>query len=270
LRLPRLTNQQFEEVEILLHRSPQGSSHRCPTCGAKPVEVAPGIHEWAESTFEGRDGIEVCDCDGQVNLFRHYLLAHIPEEYMRLDPEDYYGDPKAWDDTSTYLEHWDDNRVYGLGLGYYSKTQGTGKTFLATRVARDLVKRGESVFYINFRDIMSLYESPYEDRARMEDRLKNSTMLVLDEVVQPISSAQHGLFASKFEELVRYRTNYGRVTIITSNLEPSELDDHYERTYSLLAAKQSHIGILGNDARREGIWDYNTELAENGQRRPIT
>lgn len=264
-----MSNQEFEEVESLIQRSPQGNNHRCPTCGAKPIEVAPGVHEWANSTYPGRNGIEVCDCEAQIELFRHYLLAHIPEEYMRLDQEDYYGDPQAWDDTTEYLERWDNNKVYGLGLGYYSKTQGTGKTFLATRVARDLVKRGEFVYYINFRDIMSLYEMPYEERARAESRLKDSVLLVLDEVVQPITSAQHGFFASKFEELVRYRTNYGRVTILTTNLEPNELDGHYERTYSLLAAKQNHIGIVGLDARREGIWDQNTELAENGQRRPI-
>lgn len=189
---------------------------------------------------------------------------------MRLDEEDYFGDPSAWDATTDFLENWENFRVYGLGLGYYSKTQGTGKTFLATRVARELVKRGESVYYINFRDIMSLYEMPYEERAAQEDRLKHNTLLILDEVVGPVSAAQHSLFASKFEELVRYRTNYGRVTILTTNLEPDELDEHYERTYSLLAAKQKHIGISGNDARREGIWDLNTLLAENGQRRPIT
>lgn len=189
---------------------------------------------------------------------------------MRLDEQDYYGDPEAWKATTEYLEKWADNKIYGLGLGFYSRTQGTGKTFLATRVARELVKLGEVVYYMNFRDIVSLYELPYEERAKIEDRLKNDTLLVLDEVVKPITSAQHGLFATKFEELVRYRTNYGRVTIMTTNLEPDELDEHFERTYSLLAAKQTHIGIMGNDARREGIWDYNTELAENGQRRAIT
>lgn len=265
-----MTNQEFEEVETLIQRSPQGSNRRCPTCGKNPIEVAPGIFEWCATEFLGRNGPEICDCEAQIELFRHYLLAHIPEEYMRLDGDDYYGDQQAWDDTNAYIEKWDDNKINGLGIGYYSKEQGTGKTFLATRVARELVKRGESAYYINFRDIMSLYEMPYEDRCRAEGRLKDSALLVLDEVVQPITSAQSGLFASKFEELVRYRTNYGRVTILTTNLEPDELDKHYERTYSLLAAKQNHIGIAGLDARREGIWDLNTELAENGQRRPIS
>lgn len=264
-----MSNKQFEEVESLLQKSPK-KSRECPTCGGRAEEAAPGIYEWPKTVYKNaNDEVVVCDCAEQVELFRHYLLAHIPEEYMRLGEEQYYGDQEAWDEVTKYLSLWEDMKAYGLGLGLYSKTQGTGKTFLATRVARELVKAGETVYYINFRDIMALYEMPYEERANEEDRIKNSTLLILDEVVGTISAAQKSLFGSKFEEVVRYRTNYGRVTILTTNLKPADLDANYERTYSLLAAKERHIGIAGHDARREGIWDYNQTLAEYGQRSPI-
>lgn len=256
------------EVETLLHKTGRRDSE-CPTCGAHKHEQAPGIWDWPESTFRYYGEDYLCDCQTQIDLYRHYLLAHIPEEYMRLQESDYYGDEGAWEETSKYIEKWDDFRHHGLGIGYYSHRQGTGKTFLATRVGRELVKRGESVFYIGYRDLVSLFEDPYEIRAPLEDRIKHNTLLILDEVVPSISTAQHNLFAEKLEEVVRYRSNYNRVTLLTTNMKPGELDEEYPRTYSLLAAREKHIQVAGNDARRE-IWDVNTELAENGERRPIT
>lgn len=190
---------------------------------------------------------------------------------MRLNPKgDYWGDLNALTATQKYINNWSNNRIHGLGIGFYSQTQGTGKTFLATLVGKELLKRGESIFFIPFMDIMSIYSLPYEERKAEEDRLRDSTVLILDEIVKPISDAQHGLFASKLEELIRHRSNYNRVTLMTTNLTPEELDEYYPRTYSLLAAKQQRILVGGSDTRREDIWDINTELAENGEIRPLS
>jgi DNA replication protein DnaC len=197
-------------------------------------------------------------------------LARIPEEYMRLNADDFWGDKKAWKEAEGYISKWPDYKHYGVGLGFYSKSQGTGKTFLATYVARQLIKLGESVYYINFRNIMSLFKAPEEQRLREEAMVRNSTLLILDEVAGSISAAQHDLFAEKFEELVRHRTNYGRITILTTNLLPEDLDKEYPRTYSLLSAKEKHIKVNGKDARKnDGIWDLNQELIENGERKGI-
>jgi DNA replication protein DnaC len=265
-----MNNKQFEEVEKLLQSDPK-RANACPTCNAKAIEPAPGVQAWGPSTYlyEGKH-IE-CHCEEQRALWRHYLLAHIPEEYMRLNcKHDYYGDPDALKETQTYLDNWDNNRVHGMGLGFYSNMQGTGKTFLATYVGKDLLKRGESVFFCPFLSIVNIYSLPFEDRKSEEDRLRNCTILILDEIVPSISEAQRELFASKFEELLRHRSNYNRVTLLTTNLEPKELDEEYARTFSILSAKQHHVIVKGDDARREGIWDVNKELAENGEIRPLS
>lgn len=189
---------------------------------------------------------------------------------MRLNADDFWGDKEAWDEVQKYLTKWCDYKHHGMGLGFYSKSQGTGKTFLATYLARELVKRGESVFYINFRNIMAIYKVPDDQRIREESLIRDTTVLVLDEVTDSISGAQHDLFAEKFEELVRHRTNYGRITIINTNLLPEQLDAEYPRTYSLLSAKETHVKVNGKDARRhDGIWDLNKELIENGERKAI-
>lgn len=262
-----MSNKQFDEVERLIERRNDG--HVCPTCGASPVEVAPGIEDWAPSTYRLNSREHSCACDYQSTLLRHYLLAHIPDGYIRLSAGDYVGDPGAWGSVEAYLANWDNARRHGLGLGFYSRSQGTGKTMLATFLARELVKRGESVYYINFRTLVGLYDTPRDERAHEEERIRNDMVLVLDEIARPVSEAQRSFYGEKFEELIRYRTDYGRVTIMTTNLTPTELDTLYPRTYSLLAAKQKNIHINGSDIRREGIFDVNEELALNGEIRPI-
>jgi DNA replication protein DnaC len=263
-----MTNRQFDEVEQLIKASPTRSGE-CPTCGAKATEVSPGITEWGESTYYYLDEDHPCNCEEQEALFRHYLLAHIPQEYMNLGLDNYYGDENALAAAQAYLDKWVNFRKHGMGMGFYSKTQGTGKTFLACFMARELVKRGESVYYVYFRNVVNTYELSYEARKDEEDRLRDCNVLILDEIARPVSEAQRVLFAEKFEELIRYRSNYNKVTILTTNLTPKELDEIYPRTYSLLAAKEQSIEVAGNDTRKAGIWNVNKELAENGEVRPI-
>jgi DNA replication protein DnaC len=263
-----MKNRQFDEVERLI-RASSTKPNECPTCGAKAIEVAPGIPDWPESTYHYLDEDHPCDCAEQIRLFRHYLLAHIPQEYMNLGIDCYYGDEVALTAAQNYLKKWDSYRRYGMGMGFYSTVQGTGKTFLATYLARELVKRGESVYFIDFRKIIAVYQLPYEARKDEEDRLRDCTLLVLDEIARPLSDAQRNLWAEKFEELIRHRSNYNKVTILTTNLTPDELDEIYPRTYSLLAAKEQSVNVTGVDARKEGVWTVNQELAENGEVRPI-
>lgn len=263
-----MSNKQFDEVERLIKASPT-KSNECPTCESKAIEVAPGVTEWKKGTYHYLGEDHLCNCEEQEALFRHYLLARIPQEYMNLGIDNYYGDEDALIAVQIYLEKWPNFRKHGMGMGFYSKTQGTGKTFLACYLARELVKQGESVYYVYFRNIVSTYELSPDARKDEEDRLRDCTVLILDEIARPVSEAQRGLFAEKFEELIRHRSNYNKVTILTTNLTPTELDTIYPRTYSLLAAKEQSVKVAGNDVRKEGIWSVNRELAENSEVRPL-
>jgi DNA replication protein DnaC len=245
----------------------------CPTCGAGHVHPVPSVDLGLpkDSTYIDYRGKEqLCDCAMQDELRRRYLLANIPKAYWRLGEDDYYGDPEAWDIAQDYLENWDQYKTGGLGLEFHSSRQGTGKTFLLTYVSRKLIWRGERVHYHPFRKIMGIYQIPYAERKPLQDKLEHSTVLALDEVGKANTGAQEDFFATEFENLMRDRIDSNKVTLMTTNLLPDILDQHYPRTYSLLAAKQKRWAIGGEDRRRSGeVFNIVEQMVQNKLKRPI-
>lgn len=219
-----------------------------------------------DSTFRYLGTEHPCDCAWQDELRRRYLLADIPRQYWTYGFDEYYGDPGAWMMAEDYLQYWPSYRDSGLGLEYHSITMGTGKTFLLTYVARQLIQVGVDVYYRPFRDIMGLYQG---DQEATRERLQDCTVLALDEVGKALSGPQGEYFAMEFENLIRDRIDSNRVTLMTTNLTPRQLDEHYPRTYSLLSVKQQRYAIDGIDVRREGHQDIERTLAESGEVRPI-
>lgn len=241
----------------------------CPTCEAKAEHIGEATIWPAGSTYFYNGKNHLCHCQEQETLFRHYLLARIPEEFMRLGVRTWIGDHDAMKATEKYIENWPKLRRYGLGIGFYSKTQGTGKTFLAMMIARELVKRRETVHCIFFRRMVDIYQMEPKERRLEEKRIRDCNVLVLDEIATPVSEAQRALFAETFEELIRHRSNYNKVTILTTNLTPEELDETYPRTYSLLAAKEESVYVNGPDVRKEHLNNLIKDLALNGEILPL-
>jgi DNA replication protein DnaC len=186
---------------------------------------------------------------------------------MRLNWNDYDGDPEVLEPVATFLEKWPSFRANGMGMEFASENMGVGKTFAATHVGKELVKQGVPVLFTPFLDVINAYER--EDKRDFQDRLQNTLVLVLDEVVPP-RGRQGPWFNDEFERLIRNRTNWNLPTIMTTNLEPDALHAAYPRTYSLLEAKQWRVILRGEDARRQRIANENLEIALNEETRPIT
>ena len=224
--------------------------------------------EYGTYTFNGE--VFPCDCDVQIALRKHYLLANIGDQYMRLDWRRDYRDEDVKDAVQAYLDAWPTLKLQGMGLEFASPKLGVGKTFAATYVGKELIKRGERVYFLPFYQMVGVYSLSPDDRRAEEQRIRECSVLVLDEVVAPNTEAQSHLFSSKFEELIRDRTNFNRVTIMTTNLKPERLHDIYPRTYSLLEAKQYRVIMDGEDARQSTVKQRNLQMANLGEVRPIT
>jgi DNA replication protein DnaC len=262
MRLPHLTNEQAEEVA--LRAEPSGiSPDMCPTCLSTPEggERVNGVYKL--------DGVEhPCDCETQVILRKHYLLANIPDQYIHLDwKADFDGSPKAQEAVDIFLERWPSFKRNGMGVEFASRGLGVGKTFAATTLGKELVKRGEKVLFCQFREAI---QGVINGDTVLEGRLRNTNVVILDEVIAPYTDKQKKFFADRFETIIRHRTNYNGVTIMTTNLSEAEIKEHYERTYSLLSAKQMRVDMTGEDVRPLKIGSRNLELVMNGETRPIT
>lgn len=187
---------------------------------------------------------------------------------MRLDwNRDFHGDKAAQDGVALYLHKWPSFKINGVGMEFAGKGIGIGKTFAATTVGRELVKLREDVYFIPFGEM--LHAMRYEDLETL-DRMQNVNVLILDEVQQPPNEALSSVMANHFERIIRNRTNYNGVTIMTTNMTEEELDDEYPRTYSLLSAKQLRVEMTGKDARKGHTAMKNLELSMNDEVRPIT
>lgn len=194
------------------------------------------------------------------------MLAHIPRHYWPLGADEFFGDADALTATEDYLTKWKNWRDHGVGLQFYSPTQGTGKTMLACIIGKELIKRRTKVRFVTFLDLISELK---EDRS--SEHLRDVPVLILDEVTSGFTAAQNQYFAFELESLIRYRSDGNGVTIITTNMTPEKLDEQYPRTFSLLSSKQKYVHVHGVDARKSYDWDQERMyLIEHGEARPIT
>jgi DNA replication protein DnaC len=254
-------------VEALAKRAGKPLS-TCPTCGASQIDVDESTYGWEYGTYRYRGEEHECDCDVQRALYRAYLNANIPEEYMRLNWDDYTGDESVVGPVATYLEKWRYMRGVGMGMTFLSENLGVGKTFAATHVGKSLLKQRVRVRFEPFLEVVRAYTRT--DAQEKDELYRDTQVLILDEVVRPVTGNQRDFFAAEFERLIRHRTSHHLPTIITTNMETDELHETFPRVYSLLEAKHWPVTLRGEDARRSNIAAENLELALNEEIRPIT
>lgn len=244
------------------------SLEKCPTCGGHREEIpdSGGVKEFRSRTYKNIEGETVeCDCQSQKALRIRYLLANIGDQYQTLD-WDKYPDGEVKTAVNDYIENWENCAHHGFGMEFGGESLGVGKTWSATQIGKEMIKRGQSVYFIPFNDLVFSYES---DDDSLEERFRSSTFLIIDEVKIPKTARQADLFAERFEAMIRHRTNYNKPTIITTNISEEKLDGAYPRVYSLLAAKQIRVEYKGTDAR-EKKGKENAYMVMNGMRSPIT
>lgn len=264
-RLRRISDEEYEYAQRLAGDTPL---HQCPTCKSKPEEVpdSGGVKQTIPGTFRFRGKEYACDCDIQKALRIRYLAANIGAQYQKLDWNDFQGTVLAKDAVDTYLALWENFKDQGFGLEFGGKGLGTGKTWAAIHIGKELIKRGQQVYFIPFVEMVAAFD--HNEGSEVEDRIRQTPYVILDEILPAISDRQREFFAFRFEAIIRHRTNNDFPTIITTNMTQDELHKIYPRVYSVLAAKQDRIDMSGEDARVSLMARESHELILNGEVRP--
>ena len=237
---------------------PASPDDGCPTCGGDT------FYFWNDQRVD-------CDCFGQLQLHKHYLNAGIGVLYQRLGWDDFTGHSEQRTQAIDYLSNMDRYLRQGIGL-LFMGSYGTGKTFLANLVLKELVKLGVRCWATTFATTVEMFTAGWGNRSEKEwfaEKFMNSTVLLLDDLGQELKLASNRLPQSTFNHILRTRVQEGRPTLITTNMTYRELTDGYgSSALSLLSESSLPVIFTGEDNRESSRDRKLVELLGN-QTRPI-
>jgi len=248
-----------DEVDRLLRENPtlkDDPSKFCPTCLTKKTY-----------TWQGKE--HECDCQLQLQLYKHYLSAGIGVTYQRLDWVDFEGSKEILGQLAKYIS----NHEYlsrGVGLMFVG-SYGVGKTLLSNLVLKEFVKQGYTCYATTFANTVdTLTAGWYDNEERQFFRRKfiNSEVLLLDDLSRELRTKSN-LAESALDSILRQRVQGGRPTLLTTNLDEEELETGYGSAILSLLKESSIIYTLdGEDFRAKANLRTKDEIAR-GETRPI-
>jgi len=215
--------------------------HGCLTCGDAKTFTTPG-------------GVKMeCDCVSQWMLYHWLLNAGIDKSYQRLDWTDLtHVSNKAQQAAGEYAENLEYNVRMGRGLIFWSRDTGTGKTLLASLLAKKALVDGYDVYFTPFNEMISTFTSGWKDEEEKTwfiKRVRNVPILVVDDIGKEAKGASN-MIDAMFDMVMRHRVSAGLPTIITTNLEPQDIKAGYGRfVMSLLSEQSEMVEVPGMDYR---------------------
>jgi DNA replication protein DnaC len=249
----RIDNDSYDRIKKFFP-----TSEKCPTCSDEGIYV-----------LEGKD--YACNCELQKLLQRHYFAANIGREYHDICLHHFEGanKDKIVPVIQDYIDNFEDNFHYGLGLSLYGPL-GIGKTFGIITALKELVKQGRKVYFITFDELIAIWGAAYTDdhsKRLLQDRLMSAEVLGLDEL-RTDKRNKEGFLSGGLEYVLRHRTSNLLPTLITTNMTPPELEKEFGKAFSLLSGRNKEIVLTGED-HREKVKARVDSLARGHERRPI-
>lgn len=196
------------------------SGNRCPECD--------GTGYILSKDEEGRLFSEECPACKEKK--RSSNPTGIPAKYHDTDLSSFPFDSYSTDITKTkkavvrYFEKYLMCEKQSKGLYLWSKTPGSGKTFLSCCLARSImIKCDLQMKFVTVPDYLAMVGESYNRQQGIEDLseiYRTCTLLVLDD----IGSQRNGEWQEQeLFRLINERQNTGKVTIYTSNYAPDQL-----------------------------------------------
>jgi len=236
---------------------PRNVKNTCPTC-------------FGDRTYEFLGETVECNCRLQLSLAKNYFNANIGDRYQRLDWSDYFGDEDALGVAKEYLSNHKLMVASGVNV-FLCGSYGTGKTLLASLIAKELVKMKYSVYFATFSEMIEMFTAGWTDHSEKktyEKRIVNSDVLVLDDVGQELRTKSR-LEESTFDNALRRRVINSKPTIITANLNSDDLRSGYGEAIFALLMSQAVVHEFQDLEGRSAAGERTLEEIRLGWRRPI-
>lgn len=162
---------------------------------------------------------------------------------------------KASDMCRNYAKRFDEFREAGKGLILFGGV-GTGKTYLASCIANELIDNGIPCLVTNFARIINTLQGMYEGKQKYLDSMNEFDLLVIDDLgIERNTEYVNELVYNIID--ARYRS--GKPMIITTNLKYSDLyhteDTSKARIYSRIIEMCLPVLVSGEDRRKNKMQD---------------
>ncbi len=214
----------------------------------------------------GYIGNHRCHCFTQAAINLVYTQSHLEhileEENFSTFSLDYYSKTKieprsgqsSYDIAKEALlkchAYVDNFKEIGGNL-LLTGTPGLGKTFLTNCIAKELLDRSYSVIYFTAFQLLDVLERStfsHEDEAMQDvENLFSCDLLIIDDLGTEMNNS---FTNSKIFEIINERLIRRRSTIISTNLDLSQLRDTYsDRVTSRVLSNYTYIRLYGEDIR---------------------
>ena len=189
---------------------------------------------------------------GRVN-FDQFVLDYYPD---RIDPKLGVNIRSVMEKNYQYCRQFAMRFNEWAPSMLFSGDTGLGKTFLAACIARTVADKGYSVVYESATHLFNKLEKARfsEDEQALRDANKycECDLLIIDDLGTEVPGQ---FVTSSLYTLINDRLQYGKSTIISTNLRTDELDYRYSpQIASRLRGNYKRIAFLGDDIRTMKAW----------------
>lgn len=151
------------------------------------------------------------------------------------------------DNLKMALRYVSEFSIHAENLYLYGPS-GTGKTFLASCIARELLNEGNLVLYRTSAQLMDdIKDIKFRDNKELENLVMNCELLIIDDLGTEMVS---DLAKTEIFNLINIRLLHKKKMIISSNLKLENIRDKYsERLSSRIIGDFIFVPFFGEDLR---------------------
>ena len=203
-----------------------GSGDKCPVCGGTGWELYEKMVDGYDTPLEYSRPCSRCKGIRRVKDETGIPPQFCEADIYKFDFDAYNQDMSRFKKVVWwFFENFETCVKSGKGLYLWSKTPGSGKTFLSCCVARSLmVKYDLRMRFVTAPDYLAAVGESYKKQEGMTDKsqvFRECALLVLDDLGTQKTGdwQQQELF-----RLINERSNAGKLIIFTSNMLPEKLN----------------------------------------------